>query len=160
MGLSVESQIFFEWLKFPAIPWTYFWSSFLIPTPLWNNPHFSCFHFPSLLLSSIWKLNCSTPTHLSRSHSNDNSGIFHNASSSSHCFFSLQRFHLFIFRERGREGEREGERNIDVQEIRQLVASHTPPTEDLTCNPGMCPDWGLNPRPFGSQAAQSTEPHQ
>ena len=37
----------------------------------------------------------------------------------------------------------------------------TPPTGDLVCNPGICPDWELNRLPFGSQAdAQSTEPHQ
>ena len=36
-----------------------------------------------------------------------------------------------------------------------------PPTGDLAHNPGMCPDWELNPRPFGLQAStQSTEPHQ
>ena len=29
------------------------------------------------------------------------------------------------------------------------------------CNPGMCPDWELNQKPFGSQAGtQFTEPHQ
>ena len=34
-------------------------------------------------------------------------------------------------------------------------------TRDLACNPGTCPDWELNRRPFASQArAQSTEPHQ
>ena len=49
---------------------------------------------------------------------------------------------LFVyFRERGREGERE--------------------EESLAYNPGMLPDWGLNPRPFGLQAStQSTDPHQ
>ena len=63
--------------------------------------------------------------------------------------------YLFIFRERGREGEREGEKRQCV------VASHVPPTKDLAYNPGMCPDWESNQRPFGSQArAQSTEPHQ
>ena len=32
---------------------------------------------------------------------------------------------------------------------------------DLAHNPGMCPDWESNQRPFGLQAgAQSTEPHQ
>ena len=48
----------------------------------------------------------------------------------------------FTFGERGREGERE--RNIDVREIHLSVVSHTPPTRDLACNPGMCPDWELN----------------
>ena len=42
-----------------------------------------------------------------------------------------------------------------------MVASHTPPTGDLAHNSGMCPDWELNQRHFGSQAGtQSTEPHQ
>ena len=64
------------------------------------------------------------------------------------------RFYLFNFRERGRDGEREGEKH-------QSVASYTPPTEDLAHNPGMCPGWELNLRPFGSQdGAQSSEPHQ
>ena len=65
-------------------------------------------------------------------------------------------FHiLFISRERGREGEREGEKHQCV------VASHIPPTGDLARNPGMRPDWESNQRPFGLQAgAQSTEPHQ
>ena len=36
-----------------------------------------------------------------------------------------------------------------------------PPTRDLASSPGMCPDWELNQRPFGSQTGtQSTEPHQ
>ena len=36
-----------------------------------------------------------------------------------------------------------------------------PLLRDLARNPGMCPDWESNQRPFGSQAgAQSTEPHQ
>ena len=63
---------------------------------------------------------------------------------------------LFVsFRDRGREGEGKGEKHQCV------VASHAPTTGDLACNPGMCPDWELNQRPFGSQAgAQSTEPHQ
>ena len=55
------------------------------------------------------------------------------------------RFHLFYFLERGREREREGEKHECV------VALHMAPTEDLTCNPGMCPDWKSNRLPFGSQ---------
>ena len=69
-------------------------------------------------------------------------------------FFFFTRFYLFISRERGREGER-GEKHQCV------VASHAPPTGDAARNPGMCPDWELNLRPFGSQTrTQSTEPHQ
>ena len=34
-----------------------------------------------------------------------------------------------------------------------------PPTGDLACNPGTCPDWELNRGPFGSQvSAQSMSP--
>ena len=46
---------------------------------------------------------------------------------------------LFIFLERveGRE-KREGEKHQCVD------ASHAPPNGDLSCNPGMCPDWELN----------------
>ena len=57
---------------------------------------------------------------------------------------------LFIFRERGREGEKH-----------PSVTSHKPPTGDLADNPGMCPDRELNRRPFGFRDnAQPTEPHQ
>ena len=39
--------------------------------------------------------------------------------------------------------------------------THTHPTGDLACNPGICPYWKLNCQPFGLQAGtQSTEPHQ
>ena len=41
----------------------------------------------------------------------------------------LKRFYLFIFREKGREGETEGEKHQHV------VASHVPLTGDLACNP-------------------------
>ena len=42
-----------------------------------------------------------------------------------------------------------------------VVASGAPPAGHLAHNPGMCPDWELNWRSFGSQAGtQSTEPHQ
>ena len=70
-------------------------------------------------------------------------------------FFKKKRFYLFIFRERGGEEEREGEKHQCV------VASHTPPTGDLAHNPGVCPDWESNWRPFGLQAsAQPPELHQ
>ena len=55
-------------------------------------------------------------------------------------------FVYYFFREREREGEVEGEKHQCV------VAVHMSPTGDLACNPGMCPDWELNKRPFGSQA--------
>ena len=70
-------------------------------------------------------------------------------------FLFLKNNILFLFRERGREGEREEEKHHCV------VASHVPPTGDLASNPGMCPDWELNWQPFGLQtSAQSIEPHQ
>ena len=59
---------------------------------------------------------------------------------------------LFNFREREKQGEVEGEKHQCV------VASCAPPTKDLACNPGMCPDWESNQRLFGLQAhTQSTE---
>ena len=70
-------------------------------------------------------------------------------------FFLKNIFYLFIFRERGREGEREEEKH------QWVVASLMPPMGDLACNPAMCPDWELNQRPFDLQAiTQSIEPHQ
>ena len=76
-------------------------------------------------------------------------------------FVFLKRFYLFLEkgegreRERGREGERVGEKHQCV------VASPVSPTGDLAHNPDMCPDWESNQRPFASQpGAQSTEPCQ
>ena len=67
------------------------------------------------------------------------------------CIF---KFYLFIFRERGREGERKGEKHQCV------VASCVLPTGDLARNPGMCPDWELNQCLFGPQVGtHSTEPY-
>ena len=52
--------------------------------------------------------------------------------------------------------EKERERKIHV-----WLPLHVPPTGDLAHNPGMCPDWESNWRPFGSQVGtQSTEPRQ
>ena len=59
-----------------------------------------------------------------------------------HLFFLKKRF---IYRQMGREGEREGEKHQCV------VASLAPPTGDLAHNSGMCPDWELNWPPLGSQ---------
>ena len=62
---------------------------------------------------------------------------------------------IYLILERRREREREGEKHQCV------VASQVSPTGDLACNPGMCPDWESNRRPFGLQArVQYTEPHQ
>ena len=57
-----------------------------------------------------------------------------------HLIVFLKRFYSFIFRETetGREGEREGEK------CQCVVASPAPPTGDMACNPGMCPDWDSN----------------
>ena len=64
-------------------------------------------------------------------------------------------FICFIFRKRGKEAERGGKKHQCV------VASRTIPTGDLASNPGMCPEWESNQRPFGLQAStESTEPHQ
>ena len=69
------------------------------------------------------------------------------------------RFYYFIFRERRKKGERE--RNFRGWEKHWLVASRTPPADDLACNPGTRPDWESNWHPFGLQAySQSTEAHQ
>ena len=57
-----------------------------------------------------------------------------------------QRFYLFIFRERGREGEREQEKHQCVD------ASCMPQTGDLAHHLGMCLDWELNWQPFSLQA--------
>ena len=79
-------------------------------------------------------------------------------------FVLLSKFHslylffkdfIYLFLDRGREGDREGEKHQCV------VAFHAPPTGDLACKPVMCPDWELNQSLFGSQTStQSTEPHQ
>ena len=58
-----------------------------------------------------------------------------NLTSPTHFFFSpedILRTYLLIFRERGREGEKGGDKH-------QLVASHTRPPGDQTHNLGMCP---------------------
>ena len=57
-------------------------------------------------------------------------------------FFKI--FYLLIFRERGKEGEREGEKH------QRVVASCVPHTGELACNPGMCPKGESSLGPFAS----------
>ena len=70
-------------------------------------------------------------------------------------FLKILSIYLFIylFSERGWEGEREGE-------ISRLVASCILPDQGRNRNLGTCPDWELNQQPFTLQNnVQSTEPH-
>ena len=48
-------------------------------------------------------------------------------------FLILSEDILIDFRERGKEGEKN-----------QMVASPTPPADDLAGNPALCPDWESN----------------
>ena len=60
---------------------------------------------------------------------------------------------IFIFREMGKEGEREGEKHPCV------VASHAPTTRDLVHNPGMCPDRESSGNPLVRRSALSLLNH-
>ena len=50
---------------------------------------------------------------------------------------NIFRLYLFIVLERGEGREKEREKHQCV------VVSQVPPTGNLACNPGMCPDWEL-----------------
>ena len=65
----------------------------------------------------------------------------------------LKRFFKFIFRQKGREREREGEKH-------QLMAASCVPTGDLARNPGMCPRLGTELATLILRLAPTTEPHQ
>ena len=63
---------------------------------------------------------------------------------------------LFIFK--GEEREKERKRNMDMRNIYPILLVLVP-TRDQTCNPGMCPNWESNRRPFTLQDNdQPTEP--
>ena len=69
-------------------------------------------------------------------------------------YFSVFLKYLFIFRQRGREGERKGNINVWLPLPRPLLGTW-PTTQACAL------DWELNWRPFGLQASsQSIEPHQ
>ena len=71
-------------------------------------------------------------------------------------YLFFKRFYLFIVREKGREGEREGEKHQCV-----VVSCSLPTNGDLARNPSICRAWESNWWPFGSQAStQTTEPCQ
>ena len=69
-------------------------------------------------------------------------------------------FTFFLFFEDFIYFQREGKGRRYREKHQCVVASHMPPIEEGAGNPGLCSDWELNWRPFGSQAhAQSTELH-
>ena len=71
-------------------------------------------------------------------------------------FSDLKFFKDFIYLLQKWEG-----REKEEEKYQCVVASHASPNRDLARNPGMCPDWESNQRPFCLQAGtQSTEPHQ
>ena len=71
-----------------------------------------------------------------------------------HIFIHSFKDFIYLFLEKGKGGREE-------EKYQCVVAFCAPPTGDLAHNPGMCPDWESNLRPFGSQGGiQSTEPPQ
>lgn len=85
MGLWVVSNI--PWMnEISSNSKDLFLILILNPCETLSSLIFHAFTFPPLCYSPVSeKLNCSTPTHLSRSYSNDNSEVFH-ASSRNHSF--------------------------------------------------------------------------
>ena len=128
---------------------SYMWPVLRSPNYIWESTNciISPFHRRkrmtnfNILQQSRW--------HMGVSHRKHFCGFF--------FFFSFKKDFLnLFFRQRGRETEREGEKYWC--EKHWSVASHTTPSKDLACNPGMCPDWESNLRPLSLQAgAQTTE---
>ena len=54
---------------------------------------------------------------------------------------------IYLFLERGEGREKERKETLMWEKL-QLVASRTRPNRGQTHNPGMCPNWELNQRPF------------
>ena len=72
----------------------------------------------------------------------------------------LKRSYLLTFRERGKEGKRGRETSVCERNTDRLSPCILP-TWHLACNPGMCPDWGLNQWPFSPWVdVQPTKPPQ
>ena len=63
--------------------------------------------------------------------------------------FLFKGFFKLIFREKGREGEREEEKHQRERETLIGCLSHAS-NWGPGCNPGMCSDWESNQQPFGS----------
>ena len=66
-------------------------------------------------------------------------------------FYPHLRTSLLIFREKGWEREREGNKRQRNGEKDQSAASCTHSNQGWTYNPGMYPDWASNSRPFSLQ---------
>ena len=59
-------------------------------------------------------------------------------------FFNILKIFKNLFLERGEGREKKREKQQCV------VTSHSPHSGDLAHNPGMCPDWESNQKPFAS----------
>ena len=90
------------------------------------------------------------------------SRYYHLLGSFLHWSFGFLKNDFFnLFLERGKGTEKEKERNINVREKHQSVATCTPPTWDMACNTVLCPNWESNQWPFGLwKDAHPTELHQ
>ena len=67
-------------------------------------------------------------------------------------FLIFKKDFIYLFFGEGKGGRKRAKKHQCV------VVSCAPPTGDLACNPGMCPDWESNQTPFGSQWCSTTEP--